>query len=129
MTDTRDDNPLDPFRMWREWYQKNERQWNEQLNQVMGDERFTEGTGRMFQEALHMHRMFTESMGQFLANLNMPARSDVLALGDRLGALEDAIAGVQVEIRQLRNALADKGTGADDAERTKPRRTRKPQAD
>ena len=130
MADSSDrNNPMDPFRMWREWYQKNERQWNDQISQMMGDERFSEGTGRMFQEALQMHRMFTESMGQFLANLNLPARSDILALGDRIGALEDAVAGAQVEIRQLRKALSEQGSGPENAERPRPSRTRKPQAD
>ena len=129
MSDPQDTN-LDPFRMWREWYEKNEREWNEQLTRIMSDEKFAEGAGRLFQEGLQVQRMFTESMGQYLANLNMPTRSDVLSLGDRIGALEDALAGVQVELRQLRSALTkpSKPSSGEDAPAARPRRTRKPQS-
>ena len=82
----------DPFRAWREWFQENEQRWSDTMTEVMGDDRFAKGMGRYFQEALHTHRMFTDSMAQYLGNLNLPARSDILALGDRIGQLEDAIA-------------------------------------
>ena len=113
----------DPFRAWREWFQENEQRWSETMTDVMGDDRFAKGMGRYFQEALHTHRMFTDSMAQYLGNLNLPARSDILALGDRIGQLEDAIAALQVEVRNLR----DRGDGAGGSPR--PRRTRRPAAD
>ena len=114
----------DPFRAWREWFQENEQRWSEAMTDVMGDDRFAKGMGRYFQEALHTHRMFTDSMAQYLGNMNLPARSDILALGDRIGQLEDAIAALQVEVRNLREAAANS-----DASSSRPRRTRKPPAD
>jgi len=62
-----------------------------------------------------------------LANLNFPSRSDVLALSDRVGKLEDTIAGLQVEIRQLRQALTkqDWANGAD-LRTSRPKRTKTP---
>lgn len=123
MADTEQQPSLDPFRLWREWFQENEKRWNDQLTDLLGDERFAKGLGRSFQEMLHVHRMFTESMGQYLANLNVPARSDVLALTDRVGELEDAVAGLQVEIRQLRGAIE---SSAGEAPK-RPSRTRRPE--
>ena len=55
---------------------------------------------------MHLHRMFTESMAQYLAALNLPSRTDIIALSDRVGELEDHVAGLQVEVRHLR-----RGTG------------------
>ena len=120
---------LDPVRLWRDWYQKSEKSWNEAVTQLLGDDRFAKSTGKYLQEALHAQRMFTETMAKWLANLNLPARSDVLALSDRVGKLEDAIAGLQVEIRQLRQALAKPGlVNAEglQAEAVRPKRTKKP---
>jgi hypothetical protein len=118
---------LDPVRLWREWYQKSEKSWNEMLTQVMGDDRVAKSTGKYLQEAVHAQRMFTESMAKWLANLNFPSRSDVIALSDRLGKLEDTIAGLQVEIRQLRQALTKQelANGAD-LHPPRPRRTKTP---
>lgn len=113
----------DPFRAWREWFQENEQRWSESMTEVMGDDRFAKGMGRYFQEALHTQRMFTDSMAQYLGNLNMPSRSDILALGDRIGQLEDTISSLQVEVRNLRDGRA--GPAAP----SRPTRTRRPPAD
>ena len=118
---------LDPVRLWREWYQKSEKSWNEGISQLLGDDRIAKSTGKYLQEAIHAQRMFTESMAKWLANLNFPSRSDVLALSDRVGKLEDTIAGLQVEIRQLRQALnkQDWANGAD-LRASRPKRTKTP---
>ncbi len=118
---------LDPVRLWREWYQKSEKSWNEGITQLMGDDRVAKSTGKYLQEAVHAQRMFTEAMAKWLANLNFPSRSDVLALSDRVGKLEDTIAGLQVEIRQLRQALTKQNlaTGTD-LHAPRPKRTKTP---
>lgn len=124
----RDDaSPLDPVRLWREWRQKSEKSWNDIMTQVLGDDRVAKSTGKYVQEALHAQRMFSEAMAKWLANLNFPSRSDVLALSDRVGKLEDTIAGLQVEIRQLRQTLTKQGL-ANGAELhiVRPKRTKTP---
>lgn len=123
MSDEQRRSSLDPMRVWREWYQTNEKRWSDQLTELFGDERFASTAGRSFQEMLHAHRMFTEAMGQYLANLNLPARTDILALSDRIGELEDALAGLQVEIRELRSAIQP---AQPQAEPRRPKRTRRP---
>jgi hypothetical protein len=123
-----DDDQMNPVRLWREWFVKSEKAWSQAMTDVMGDERFSKGMGRYMQEALHTHRMFSESMAQYLANLNLPSRQDVLDLSDRMGQVEDALASVQVELRELRTRLAQGVTAlpAASAERPKPARTKRP---
>lgn len=101
-----DDDKLNPMSLWRDWFVKSEKAWSQALTDVMGDERFSKGMGRYMQEALHTHRMFSEGMSQYLANLNLPSRSDVLDIGDRLGQIEDTLALIQVELREQRIQLA-----------------------
>jgi hypothetical protein len=123
-----DDDQLNPVRLWREWFVKSEKAWSQAMTDVMGDERFSKGMGRYMQEALHTHRMFSESMAQYLANLNLPSRQDILDLSDRMGQVEDALASVQVELRELRTRLALGVTTLPVAstERPKPARTKRP---
>jgi hypothetical protein len=71
--------------------------------------------------------MFSESMAKWLANLNFPSRSDVLALSDRIGKVEDALAGLQVEIRQLRQSLTGQAPATEgELHLVRPKRTKTP---
>ena len=122
---------LNQMALWRDWFVKSEKAWSQALTELMGDERFSKGMGRYMQEALHTHRMFSESMSQYLANLNLPSRSDVLELSDRLGQIEDTLAAIQVELREQRIQLAraSSGVSATDSPSTpspRPARTRRP---
>lgn len=118
---------LDPVRLWREWCQQSEKSWNDAISQLLGDDRVAKSTGKYLQEALHTQRMFSEAMAKWLANLNLPSRSDMLALSDRVGKVEDALAGLQVEIRQLRQTLAGQTPKTSRAlHLVRPKRTKKP---
>ena len=113
---------MDPIRAWREWIQENEKRWSDTMTEIMGDDRFAKGMGRSFQEMLHTHKILTDSMAQYLGAINIPSRSDVLALGDRIGKLEDAVASLEVAIGKLgQGPFATPQRGSE-----KPKRTRKP---
>lgn len=122
---------MDPLRLWREWFVKSEKSWSDALSEMMGDEHFSKGMGRYTLEALHTHRMFSESMGQYLANLNIPSRSDILDTNDRLAHMEQTLNLIQVELREQRSQLtrlaANTGLAAE-AGVGRPSRTRKPSA-
>lgn len=124
------EDSLDPIRLWREWFVKSEKAWSDTLTELMGDERFSTGLGRYLHEALHTHRMFSEAMGQYLANLNIPSRADMLDMSDRLAHIEDTLNQVQVELRNQRAQLTKLASGAGDAgeQRRRPARTKRPES-
>jgi hypothetical protein len=127
-----DDEQLDPVRIWREWMVKSEKMWSDHLTDMMGNEKFSKGMGRYIQEGLHTHRIFSDGMAQYLSNLNIPSRADVLDIGDRLGQIEDTLAALQIEIREQRaqlTRLANSGVGASESVAPiKPSRTKQPPA-
>ncbi|MGR8921433.1 MAG: hypothetical protein ACU85V_17590 [Gammaproteobacteria bacterium] len=120
------EDSLDPMRMWREWFVKSEKAWSDAMTEMMGDERFSQGMGRYVHEALHTHRMFSETMAQYLANLNIPSRADILDMSDRLAHIEDTLNNIQVELRNQRTEMARLAAGGEAAPAAKPARTRKP---
>jgi len=130
MSETIEDPFIEPMRLWREWYQKSERQWSEALTELMADERVGKKFGRYFQEWLHAQNMFTELVGQQLANLNLPSRVDVVSVRDRLGEVEDGLATLTAAIHQLRKEVVARqaGNGAVDSVPASRSRTRKPAA-
>lgn len=120
---------VEPMRMWRDWYQKSERQWSEAITEVMADERMGKHFGKYFQEWLHAHHMFTEMVGQQLASLNMPSRADVLGVGDRLSEVEDTLSSLSVDIHELKKQLSKMAVpSASGTASASVRRTRKPPA-
>ncbi|MGK2914765.1 MAG: hypothetical protein ACSLE5_10000 [Porticoccaceae bacterium] len=128
MSETPNDPFLEPMRMWREWYQKSEKQWSEALTELMADERVGKKFGRYFQEWLHAQNMFTELVGQQLANLNLPSRVDVISVRDQLGEVEDGLATLTAAIHQLRKEIATRNAGDAPSEpaAVSRSRTRKP---
>ena len=121
---------LNPIRLWREWIVKSEQMWSDAITDVMGNPQVSAGMGRSMQEFLHMHRMFSESFAQYLSALNLPSRSDILDLSDRIGQLEDAVAAISVDLREQRALLAGAGVVAtEQAKKKKPSRTKQPKND
>ena len=107
---------------WKDWTTQSERQWNEFLNEMMGTEEFSQGLGRNLDVFLHFQKTMNEAMGSMFTALNMPTRTDVLALGDRLLGVEDRLASVEAK---LNDAIASRGT--DGTAPPKPRRTKRPE--
>lgn len=124
------EDELNPVRMWREWIVQSEKMWSDTITEAMGNPQVSSTMGRSMQEFLHIHRIFSESFAQYLSALNLPSRSDILDISDRLGQLEDAVAAVSVDLREQRALLASTGVVAEPpTTKKKPRRTKKPKTD
>lgn len=121
-------NKMSPATLWRDWIVKSEAQWSEALSTMMKDERTGSALNRQIEEARQMQRMFAEMAQAGLASANLPSRSDFEALDERLGRLEDGLAGVNAALVQLRSALVSKGAArvADVGGNPRPTRDRKP---
>jgi hypothetical protein len=109
----------DPLRAWRDWFVQNEREWSESLTKLMKEEAVARAVGQQINAALHAQQMMTQGMARPLEMLNLPAREDVVALGERIGRLEDAVARLEAAVVQMRSAAGREPARA-------PARTRKP---
>jgi len=123
--ETVDWNAVNPLAMWRDWIVKSEAQWSQGLSELMKDERFSGPLGRQVDELRMMQRQFAEVAQASLAAANMPSRSDLEALDERMGRLEDGLAQVAAAVSRLQQALEARQVVAP----TAPARTRKPASD
>lgn len=114
----------DPSAIWQDWMTQSERQWNEFFNQMMGTEEFSESMGRNLDVFLHFQKTMSEAMGPYLTAMNVPTRTDVLALGDRLLAMENRLAAIEAQLSTLQTSLEQGATSSKG--NTKPRRTKRP---
>lgn len=83
--------PPDPLTMWREYAAKMEDQWNQFFNQAMGSEAFAQSMGRSMETALMMQQRLAQQFESTLKAWNLPTRSDITALGERLAAIEERL--------------------------------------
>lgn len=115
----------DPFTAWRNWLADSERQWNAFLNDAMATEQYSRTMAQFMDMYLNFQKSMSEAMGRYLTTMNMPTRQDVLALGDRLSAIEDRLVALEAKVASAPqgNGIVP-GTGLKDVPR--PPRTRKP---
>ena len=92
----------DPFAMWREWVAQSEKQWNTFLNQAMATDQFSQSSGRFMDLYVNMQKGMNEAMGRYLTTLNLPTRADMLALGDRLRAIEEQLTRIEAGLEPRR---------------------------
>lgn len=113
--------PVDPLALWRDWLVQSERQWNALLNELMSSDQFSESMGRMMDLYISFQKSVNESLGRLLTGLNVPTRSDLVDVGERLAAVEDRLARIE-------SLLAERGgaTGGDKGTVRRPSRTRRP---
>jgi polyhydroxyalkanoic acid synthase PhaR subunit len=109
--------------LWREWVTQSERQWNAFFNEIMGTERYSQSMGRLLAICLDQQKSMSEAMGRYLSALNLPTRSDVLSLGDRLAGIEKRLASVEERMERL---VGPSPSPAPAATAPRPPRTKRP---
>lgn len=95
------------------------------MTQMLKDERTGEALNRQLNELQLMHRQFSEVAQASLAAANLPSRTDIEAMDERMGRLEDGLAQVAASLSQLAQALTATNSVATQAVK-KPARTRQP---
>lgn len=118
---------LNPQAMWRDWVVKSEQQWSEALSTLMKDERAGGALNTQVAQARMMQKQFGEMMQMSLAAGNLPSRTDIEGLEERLGRVEDGLAALAAQVSQLTQALLARGAVQAEAAGVKtPTRGRKP---
>jgi polyhydroxyalkanoate synthesis regulator phasin len=76
---------------WVKWAAEVERHWNEIFNQIMGTEAFAQMVARSTGNYATAQAAFARGMEQYLHAMNMPTRTDLARLEERVMALEQRI--------------------------------------
>ena len=109
----------DPMAAWRTFVTQSEQQWNAFLNQAMGTDQYSQALGRMMEMYAGMQKTMADQMARYLGALNMPTRSDVMTLGDRLAMIEDRLAGIERMLARVDGPVQSGGAPPGRPPRTK----------
>ncbi len=81
----------DPFEMWRQLYETNERTWTAALDQAMGRPEFGESSGKMLETMLAAQKAVRDNMRTYLETINVPTREDIARVGELVVGIEEKI--------------------------------------
>jgi hypothetical protein len=121
-----DDRP-DVGQLWRTWLTETERQWNTFFNDVMGTDSFGRFMGGYMDIYSTFQRLVAQNMERSLSTLNVPSRSDIVELSERLSGVEGRLAAIESSINTLADAVGHPSEPAA-VTQLRPRRTRRPHA-
>ncbi len=124
MSEQQDKQMPDIMQLWRQWLTESERQLNAFSNETMNSEAFARSVGGFMEMYAAMQRMLAEGMQRYLTFINVPSRSDVVALGEALRMIEARLARIEETLQIAAEAVdaserAPIGAG-------EPARTRRP---
>ena len=83
--------PPDPFELWRQIYETNERAWSAVLERTVNNPAFAESTGKILETFLSAQKTVRENMRSYLEQINLPTREDIARLGELIVALEEKV--------------------------------------
>ena len=109
------DTPNDPMAFFRQMVSQWEKVTNEFGGKVASSSEFAQGMQGMTTASLTVQQAESEATGKALTAANMPTRADVIALGERLGALEAQL--IRIEALLTKTSMP---------QTIGPKRTRKP---
>ena len=92
--------PFDPLNLWKEWAGQAEEHWNKYFNNMMGTETFAAMMGRSMEGMLAAQEQIGKQYETMLKSMNLPSRSDIFALGERLARIEERLDELGLEVRQ-----------------------------
>ena len=83
--------PPDPFEVWRQIYETNERAWNAVLERTVNNPSFAESSGKILETFLAAQKTVRDNMRSYLEQINLPTREDIARLGELIVALEEKV--------------------------------------
>lgn len=114
-------NPLD---LWRQFLTDSERQWNGFFRDVLGTDAFSNAMNMWVETSLTVQRMVADNLERYYSAFNIPTHGDLVALGERMKAIEETLARLEAAISEKSPVAAKRVT----PRRAKPRRTKQPPA-
>lgn len=120
-------NRPDVGQLWRDWLTESERQWNTFFNDVMGGDSFGRLLGGYMEVYSTFQRLIAQNVERSFATVNVPTRSDILDLSERLSNVEEKLASIESSLRTIAEAAGQPGPSAN-VTQMRPRRTRRPQS-
>jgi polyhydroxyalkanoic acid synthase PhaR subunit len=102
--------PLDPFEMFREWYDVTSKPWSRTVEQNIASEQFLAFAESGLESYSHLIRTFHRASETYFKTLQLPTLSDIARVAELVVDLEEKIDTVEEAIEQAKEQQAQQGT-------------------
>lgn len=114
------DKPNDPVQLWHSMLAEMEKGFNAMATQVMGSEQFSKTAHQLTGATVGAQKTMGDMMEKYLVGMNMPSRSQMVSMGDRLQAIESQLNEIKAVLyRAYPDAMSSDGAGVPRPPRTK----------
>ena len=120
--DTMADKPNDPVQLWHSMLAEMEKGFNAMATQVMGSEQFAKTAHQLTGASVGAQKTMGDMMEKYLLSMNMPSRSQMANMGERLQTIEAQLN----EIMALLNRAHPEAISGDGLAVVRPPRTKQP---
>ena len=107
--------PTDPFELWRQIYETNERAWNAVLERTVNNPAFAESSGKILETFLSAQKTVRENMRSYLEQINLPTREDIARLGELIVSLEEKVDQLDDRLARIERAVSESSKAASSA--------------
>ena len=105
-------NPFDPFGTWTTMRDAMMETWSKAMIDVVNSDAYAQATGAMLDNYLSMstplQKAMESAMGRILAQLNMPSRSEVTGLAERLTNIEMRLDDLDAKLDLIQSLLQER---------------------
>src|SRR6266513_4419488 len=104
--------PSDPFELWRQIYETNERAWNSVLERTVNNPAFAESSGKILETFLAAQKTVRDNMRSYLEQINLPTREDIARLGELIVALEEKVDQLDDRLARIEQSIVKAAEGS-----------------
>ena len=116
---------IDPLAPWRDMVSQWEKNVNALANKTMATDEYSSSIHGAMATSLKMQEAMRDAMAGYLATANIPSRTEVLAIAERLGGVEARLDRMNALLERIAAASDGKGDAAP-PRAPRPPRTKSP---
>ena len=113
----------DPVALWQKMLGEMEKGFNSFANQALASPEFSRAMNQAGGVTAGAHKQLGELMEKYFISMNMPSRSQMVGIAERLQAIEGQLADIKTLLKDVQQAS---GVAQPSADPARPPRTRRP---
>jgi hypothetical protein len=118
------DKSNDPVALWQNMIGEMEKGFNAFANQAMASPQFSQVVNQVGGATAGAQKQLGELMEKYLVSMNMPSRSQMVGMAERLQAIESQLSEIKAMLHQMQGAAG--GASGGHSPTPRPPRTKRP---
>ena len=119
------DKSNDPVALWQKMLGEMEKGFNSIANQALASPQFSKAMNQAGGVTAGAHKQLGDLMEKYLLGMNMPSRSQMVGIAERLQTIEGQLNDIKLLLQEMQKQT---GTARSAAGPARPPRTRRPPA-